>query len=60
MPTEILFVKIGAREASFTYVDLNQTSTLQNQVHRESYQRTFEEVMNEGETDNEVRALPVY
>lgn len=60
MPTEILFFKIGAREASFTYVDLNQSSTLQNQVHRESYQRTFEEVMNEGETDNEVRALPAY
>ena len=60
MPTEILFFKIRAREASFTYVDLNQRKTLQNQLHRESYQRIFEEVMNEGEKDNEVRALPAH
>ena len=48
MPVEALFFKIGARESFFTYVDLKQNSSWQNQLHRESYQSTFEEVMNEG------------
>ena len=56
----MLYLKIGAREAFFTYVDLNQTRVFQNQAHRDSYQRTFEEVMNEGVADDEVRALPAH